>query len=85
MTTIYPRYERRQRVCAFKIAAIEHNSKDHSVTIIPEREDLAPRVVSESFIYVHRPIPGGYHLIDETGYESFMSRGQFETFFTPAN
>lgn len=76
-----PQYQCHKRVRALKIAATEA-MKDGSVIITPEDESFQPFRVTPGYVDKHDPLPGGYFVLYEDGYESFSPAEAFEDGYT---
>lgn len=80
-----PRYKCHKEVQAAKIAHIAFgpsiaDGADLHLEHGPEKVEIH---VLESYLLKHRPLPGGYFVVYEDGYQSFSPAEAFEKGYSP--
>ena len=77
-----PKYKCHKEVHAFKIKAIDDapggEESPGGKMITPEEERYSPFYVDGAYIEKHKPVVGGYYVVDEDGYKSFSPAEVFE-------
>jgi len=76
-----PRYRCHKEVWAVKIKAIKNNPEE-GWQIIPADEGYPAIHVPYSYMEKHNPVPGGYYVVYEDGYESWSPAEAFEAGYT---
>lgn len=84
-----PRYKCHKEVKAFKIKSIEYRQEYADAefplafaALIPDSQDLLPARVEMEWIAKHTPVPGGYFVCYQDGYESYSPAAPFEEGYT---
>lgn len=76
-----PKYKCHKEVWALKIkGTILRLSGEMSIE--PENDEYMPFRVSKEYVDKHNPIPGGYYVRYDDGYESFSPMAVFEDGYT---
>ena len=76
-------YKCHKTVQAGKIASFDLDEYgEHCLVLVGHIE---PIIVSEEYMHKHVPQVGGYYLMDEDGYESFLPAEAFEAGYTKIN
>lgn len=83
-----PRYQSHKQVHALKIQHIHHfpnpditgasGAASYGGVIHPEDKNYSPFDISADYICKHRPMPGGYYVVYDDGYESYSPAEPFE-------
>lgn len=75
-----PRYKCHKEVWALKIKSIDdpNAATDGSRLLSFEDEGYAPFCVTGEYMTKHRPEVGGYYVVYEDGYKSFLPAKSFE-------
>lgn len=80
-----PKYQCHKKVWALKIASVvrdadiaEGRETDGSAMLSFEEEDYGDRRVGADYVHKHDPMPGGYFVVYEDGYESWSPGEDFE-------
>ena len=77
-----PRYKCRKEVWALKIARISLNETNTGAVITPAEPGYASFEVDTTFMSRHRPEAGGYYVLYQDGYNSFLPAQTFESGYT---
>jgi hypothetical protein len=76
-----PRYQSHKKVWALKIKAIAFHYAG-GATITPKDEGYTPFEVVQGYVDKHEPVPGGYWVQYDDGYQSFSPAHAFEDGYT---
>lgn len=77
-----PCYQCHKRVRAVKIGAVLLYDGDDKIRIKPADEGIQPFAIPEASYQKHTPSSGGYWVIYEDGYQSYLPAEAFESGYT---
>lgn len=77
-----PRYVCHKEVWALKIATISTDIETDESTLWFDDARYSPKKVSPAWTTKHLPVPGGYLVVYDDGYESFSPKKAFEDGYT---
>lgn len=77
-----PRYQCVKKVHALKIKGIKgQGTPDCNCEIVPEDKRYGNVIISLEFMTKHNPRPGGYYMVYEDGYKSYLAAEDFERIY----
>ena len=78
-----PRYRSHRCVWALKIASVQTSSIAPTETLlIPQEKGYEPVLVDAKYVAAHRPVIGGYYVVYDDGFKTFIPGKAFEEGYT---